>query len=162
MANEKKIDLDKYITNLNVINDIVSEKKLEEIPITITFTEAQNFEELNKFQEKHEVTIDSLEVRLSKNGEKFTAFVESTDDISDSFYKITEISVENDLELVGILSANITSSSNKVKAFEDDLNVSTVDTSASDYIEDKAKTEDEQKVKYAKSLAWELEESKLK
>lgn len=157
MSRDETIDPVEYKEILEVINDIVISKNLEDVPATVTFTEAQDFDKLETLEKDHDIVVDSLEVRLLKDGEEvFTAFIKNTE-LSDSERYLTSLSLENDLEIIGIVSANLTADSAEVNKLQADKSIFSVDTSAADFIEEKTKTEENEKVAFPKSLAWELE-----
>jgi hypothetical protein len=130
MESTESVNPVQYKENLTVLNKIISEKDMEKVPITITFTESQNLDELLVFSNENQVNIDSLEIRLLENDEKRNTLFIKDQDLQKSFMYANQIANENNMKLIGVISANLIVDTNQIASLEKNTRVFSVDASA--------------------------------
>ena len=156
MESSENFDVEEYKETVEIINDIVAEKNIEDVPMNVTFEKAQDLEALKIIDEQHEIEIKQLEIRLlDSDGEKNTLFIQN-DNLDESLLYAVEVAQESGMDLIGVVSVNVKADSEEVKKLNEEDSVFLADASTVDYVEDKVKVSEKSKKNYPESVAWEL------
>ncbi len=147
-------DLSAYCKTIHRMNEHLQEKRVQDITITVSFSDYLSVEELADYASDHSVNLDWVEFRgISTSGQRITGTIETDMGLEQMGETMAQMA-DRRYDLKGITALQGTVDFGSLETMESDSRTYLADPSGDDhFLEDWWKPGD-----YVKSIAWELED----